>query len=48
MVKKGYVDHTEYETNSILSLIVHRFELKPLYSRDAHANPLTNIFVNKH
>jgi phospholipase C len=47
MVKKGYVDHTQYETTSILSLIEHRFELKPLSTRDAQANPLTNIFVRK-
>lgn len=47
MVKKGYVDHTQYETASILSLIERRFELKPLSTRDAHANPLINIFVTK-
>ena len=47
MVKKAYVDHTQYETASILSLIERRFELKPLSSRDAHANPLTNIFITK-
>jgi phospholipase C len=47
MVKKGYVDHTQYETNSILSLIEQRFELKPLSTRDAQANPLTNIFLRK-
>jgi acid phosphatase len=47
MVKKGYVDHTQYETDSILSLIEHRFQLKPLSTRDAHANPLTNIFARE-
>jgi phospholipase C len=48
MVKKGYVDHTQYETNSILSLLEQRFEMKPLTTRDAQANPLSNIFVRKH
>lgn len=43
-VKKGYVDHTEYETVSILSFIEHRWNLKPLTSRDKNANPLRNIF----
>jgi phospholipase C len=47
MVKKGYIDHTQYETTSILSLIEQRFELKPLSTRDAQANPLTNIFMRK-
>ena len=47
MVKKGYIDHTQYETTSILGLIEERFELKPLSTRDAQANPLTNIFVRK-
>jgi phospholipase C len=47
MVKKGYVDHTPYEANSILSLIEHRFQLKSLSTRDANANPLTNIFARE-
>jgi len=40
--KRGYVDHTEYETVSILSLIEDRFGLNPLTSRDRNANPLQN------
>jgi acid phosphatase len=40
----GYVDHTLYETTSILSFIERRWGLKPLGSRDAHANDLTNAF----
>lgn len=28
--KKGYVDHTQYDTTSILRLITRRFELQPL------------------
>ena len=43
-VKKGYVDHTQYETVSILSLIEKRWKLDPLASRDANANPLENVF----
>jgi phospholipase C len=42
--KRGYVDHTEYETVSILSLIENRFGLTPLASRDKNANPLQNAF----
>lgn len=40
--KKGYVDHTQYETVSILSFIEERWGLKPLNSRDKNANPLKN------
>ncbi len=40
--KKHFVDHTQYETVSILALIEKRWGLKPLTSRDAKANPFTN------
>jgi len=43
-VKRGYVDHTMYETVSILSLIENRWGLSPLSSRDKNANPLQNAF----
>jgi len=43
-VKRGYVDHTQYETISILSLIENRWGLNPLNSRDKNANPLQNAF----
>ena len=43
-VKKGWVDHTQYETVSILSLIEKRWNLEPLASRDRNANPLDNVF----
>ncbi|MGZ8975800.1 alkaline phosphatase family protein [Methylomagnum sp.] len=39
--KRGYVDHTPYDTTSILKLIETRFGLKPLGTRDAQANDLT-------
>jgi len=43
-VKKGFVDHTQYETVSILSFIERRWGLKPLTERDKNANPLQHIF----
>ena len=44
--KRGRVDHTTYDTLSILSLIEHRYELKPLNERDATANPLSGAFTD--
>lgn len=40
--KKGIVDHTPYETVSILSFIEHRWGLAPLAERDKNANPFRN------
>jgi phospholipase C len=42
--KRGYVDHTLYDTTSILKLIETRWNLPPLGTRDAAANDLTNAF----
>lgn len=42
--RPGYVDHTQYETVSILALIEKRFGLSSLGTRDAAANPLLNAF----
>ncbi|MDB5117744.1 MAG: acid phosphatase [Mucilaginibacter sp.] len=42
--KQGYVDHTQYETVSILSFIEKRWSLAPLATRDQNANPLQNAF----
>jgi len=42
--KKGYVDHTVYDTTSILKLIETRFDLAPLTDRDAKANGLQGAF----
>jgi phospholipase C len=42
--KKGFVDHTQYDTSSILKFIEHRFDLQPVGTRDAAANDLTNAF----
>jgi phospholipase C len=40
--KRGYVDHTPYDTTAILKLIETRFGLAPLGTRDANAYDLTN------
>lgn len=42
--KRGFVDHTEYDTTSILKFIEKRFNLKPFADRDANANDLSNAF----
>lgn len=42
--KKGYVDHTDYETVSILKFIEERWELRALSERDANANNILNAF----
>ena len=39
--KRGFVDHTQYDTLSILKTIEERFALEPLSSLDAQATPLT-------
>jgi phospholipase C len=43
--KQGYIDHTQYETVSILSFIEKRWGLTPLADRDKNANPLSNAFT---
>ena len=40
--KRHFVDHTTYDTTSILRLIEARWGLTPLSDRDAHAADLTN------
>ncbi|ANI90559.1 acid phosphatase [Arachidicoccus ginsenosidimutans] len=42
--KKGFVDHTQYETVSILAFIEKRWGLAPLAERDKNANPFSNAF----
>lgn len=44
LAKKDYVDHTPYETVSILSFIEKRWNLSPLSDRDKNANPLSGAF----
>jgi phospholipase C len=43
--KNGFVDHTSYDTMSILAFIEHRFGLSPLGARDAAANDLSTAFA---
>ncbi|GAB3028347.1 acid phosphatase [Niabella terrae] len=45
--KKGHVDHSQYETVSILSFIEHRWGIEPLAERDRKANPFRNALVFK-
>jgi phospholipase C len=42
--KRRYIDHTQYDTTSILKLIETRWALRPLGSRDAGAGDLRNAF----
>jgi phospholipase C len=42
LAKRGFVDHTQYDTLSILKTIEERFGLDPLTALDAHATSLTN------
>jgi len=44
LAKKGFVDHTFYDTTSILSFIEARWNLDPLTVRDQRADPFTNAF----
>jgi phospholipase C len=45
--KRHFVDHTTYDTTSILKLIEARWGLTPLGVRDAHAADLTNALQLK-
>jgi phospholipase C len=41
------VDHTQYDTTSILATIEARWNLAPLSTRDAAVNNLSNVFAAK-
>jgi phospholipase C len=43
--KRGFVDHTPYETVSLLTFIELRWNLPPLNQRDADATAPLNAFV---
>jgi phospholipase C len=45
--KRGYVDHTSYETVSILKFIEERWDLKPCSTRDAAANNILNALQSE-
>jgi phospholipase C len=40
--KKGFIDHTTYDTTAILKLIEKRFDLPALGERDKNSKDLTN------
>jgi phospholipase C len=42
--KPGYIDHTQYQFESMLKFIEWRFNLRPLTQRDLYANNLLNAF----
>ena len=44
LARKGYVDHTIYDTTSLLAFIERRWSLTPLTNRDASVNDLTAAF----
>jgi len=41
------LDHTQYDTTSVLATIERRFGLRPLSGRDAAVNDLSNVFLAK-
>ena len=45
LAKRHFVDHTQYDTTSILATIEHRWNLAPLGTRDANANDLRRAFT---
>jgi len=45
LAKKHFVDHTLYDTTSILATIERRWDLQPLGTRDAMANDLRRAFT---
>jgi phospholipase C len=42
--KRHHVDHTTYDTSSLLALIERRWQLRPLASRDSLAAPMLGAF----
>jgi len=42
--KKGFVDHTQYDTSSILKLIEKRWNLEPVADRDAKTGDMLDAF----
>jgi Phosphoesterase family len=44
LAKKGSIDHTPYETLSILKFIATRWGLSPLDERDRRANDPSHAF----
>ncbi len=46
--KRGFVDHTSYDTTSIIKFITRRFGLEPLPGVRRNAGDLSNSLVNLH
>ena len=46
-VKQGFIDHSQYETNSVLSFIEQVYGLAPLNEHDANAQPILAPFVGQ-
>lgn len=44
LAKRHYVDHTFYDTTSIVKTLEVKWHLRPLGTRDAAANDLRNAF----
>jgi acid phosphatase len=42
LAKRGFIDHTQYDTTAILKFIEKKYDLKPLGTRDAAQADLTN------
>jgi acid phosphatase len=42
--KRHFIDHTQYESVSVLAFIERLYGLQPLTARDAAANPFSNAF----
>jgi phospholipase C len=45
LAKRHFVDHTLYDTTSILATIEHRWHLEALGTRDANAHDLRRAFT---
>jgi acid phosphatase len=43
--RRGFVDHTVYETDSILKTVENQYGLQALATRDAQANPMYNSYT---
>jgi phospholipase C len=48
LLQKTGVDHTQYDTTSILATIENRWQLPPLGSRDASVHDLSGEFRPAH
>ena len=46
-VKQGFIDHSQYQTASVLSFIEHLYDLAPLNEHDADAQPIVAPFVGQ-